>query len=606
MELNKVEVKVTIGGTECYVINLRLSQGFNCHHTFEIVVDYEDLDSLWMESPATIFSLLGQDVNIEMKHKQGDGINLFIGTITQASYIGQHGGKNQIRISGNSPTIKLEGSKTMDSFMDMTLNGIVSEAVGTSGNGGDVTPQPKFTGKIDYICQYDETCFEFLNRLSWIYGEWFFYDGQECYFGKQDGDQEEVTFESELTFFDLSANLVPSKMKRYHYLVHDDRETDKEAPDANTEGLHSIIKGQSSSIYTSDATLPMQAVILNESELESVTKAEKNRDTFSMFTISGTSQTSKVKIGGKILVKLPESLEASNKVVDTFLVTSVVHEFNLMGEYHNTFTAIPSTVENIPMQEINYPKAHPQLAWVKSNDDEDKKGRVKVQFQWQKTDKTTNWIRVQTPDAGPGTSPNPEAKYKDKVPENRGFVFIPEEGDMVMIGFEYGDPNRPFVAGSIFSEEKSKGGKDDNHIKTITTRTAHVIEFNDNESDGWGITIKDYNGNIVNLDTKGKNITITAPKTITMNATDVIVNATKSVSVHSPDINIGDEGGDLANKTIDLEGKAITLKGGSTIKEEAPKITVDATNTLDESSNIITVSGTSNIDITGGLVKINS
>ena len=606
MELNKVEVKATIGGTECYIINMRLEQGFNSHHIFEIVVDYNDLDTKWMESPEKIFKLLGKDVIIEMKHKKGDGTNLFIGIITQASYIGHHGGQNHIRISGCSKTIKLDGSKTMDSFMDMTLSSIVTEVIGTSGNGGEVTPQPKFTGTIDYICQYDETCFEFLNRLSWIYGEWFFYDGQKCYFGKQDGDEEKIVFESDITTFNLSANLVPSQMKRYHYLVHDDRETDKKAPDPSTSGYHSVAKEQSSSIFTSDAKLPMQAVILNESELEAVIKTEKNRATFSMLTISGTSETSKVKIGGKIKVNLPKKMDTTKKEVDTFLVTSVIHEFDLKAQYRNTFTAIPSTVENIPMEQIYFPKAYSQLAWVKSNNDTDKKGRVKVQFQWQKSDKTTNWIRVQTPDAGPGSSKDPKAKYKDKVPENRGFVFIPEEGDIVMTGFEYGDPNRPFVAGSIFSEKKSKGGKDDNHIKTITTRTAHVIEFNDKEDGAWGITIKDYNGNIVNLDTKGKNITITAPKTITMNATDIIMNATKSVSVHSPEINIGDTGGDLANKTIDLQGKAITFTGGDTILAEAPAITIDGAKTLDETSTTITMNGSKQIDITGGLVKINS
>ena len=47
---------------------------------------------------------------------------------------------------------------------------------------------------------------------------------------------------------------------------------------------------------------------LNDSELETVTKAEKNHATFSMLTISGTSQTSKVKIDGKVLVKLPKNI----------------------------------------------------------------------------------------------------------------------------------------------------------------------------------------------------------------------------------------------------------------------------------------------------------
>ncbi|MDR2145965.1 MAG: phage baseplate assembly protein V [Tannerella sp.] len=523
MESNKVEVEANVGGKDCYVIKLRLEQGFNSHHTMDLVVDYNDLDSLWMQSPSGIFELLGKDVKIEMKHRNGEGVNLFKGMITGASVIGHHGGQNHIRISGSSPTAKLDGSKTMDSFMDMTLNGIVSEAVGTSGNGGEVTPQPKFTGKIDYICQYGETCFEFLNRLSWIYGEWFFYDGQKCYFGKQDGKEEDATFESEITTFDLGANLVPSMMERYHYLVHDDRKTDRKVPDPGTEGYHTVVQGRSSAIYTSEATLPLEATALNEKELEDVGKVEKNRATFSMLTVSGTSQTSKVKIGGKIKVKLPENMLTTKKDVDTFLVTSVVHEFDIKAEYSNSFVGIPSTVENIPMKQIDYPKAYPQLAWVKENVDTQKRGRIKVQTQWQKnTGKTTNWIRVQTEDAG-----------SSKVfAKNRGHVFIPEIDDQVMIDFEYGDPNRPYMTGAIFPENKGEGGKIDNNIKSIKTRSGHIIEFNDSEGKK-SITVTDIAGNLILMDTVGEQMKIYAPKKVTIVSEDIEISASNSLMLSS-------------------------------------------------------------------------
>ena len=63
----------------------------------------------------------------------------------------------------------------------------------------------------------------------------------------------------------------------------------------------------------------------------------------------------------------------------------------------------------------------------------------------------TSWIRVLTPDAG----------SSGKVSSNRGFVFIPEKGDQVMIGFHYNDPNRPYVQGSLFMEERRwwRGGQ---------------------------------------------------------------------------------------------------------------------------------------------------
>ena len=112
--------------------------------------------------------------------------------------------------------------------------------------------------------------------------------------------------------------------------------------------------------------------------------------------------------------------------------------------------------------------------------------RQRVQFQWQKDkNKTTNWIRVQTLDAG----------TSGPFPKNRGHVFIPELDDQVMIGFEYGDPNRPYMTGSMFPERHAKGGEADNNIKSIKTRSGHI----------------------------------TAPETITISAKNIKVNANESI-----------------------------------------------------------------------------
>jgi uncharacterized protein involved in type VI secretion and phage assembly len=465
--------------------------------------------------------LLGQDVNIEMKHKDGTGLNLFKGIITRVSYIGRHGAQNHIRISGCSPTILLDGSKTMDSFMDMNLAAIVSEAVSNSGNGGKVIAQPKFGLNIEYLCQYGESCFEFLNRLSRFYGEWFFYDGQDCYFGKKTGKTETLTYESEITEMDLSVDLLPAKMKRYQYFEHPDDPNDLEAPDANVIKYLIVAQDRSSSVYTSKATLPSEAAVQSIGELDMVIRAEKNSATHAMNTVSGAAQSSKVKIGGEIRVKLPVSMEVP-PTVDTFLVTSVTHEYDLASKYRNTFTGIPATVENIPVAPHSAPVTGPQLAWVKENVDPEKHGRIKVQFQWQKdVGKTTNWIRVQTVDAGTSGA----------FPKNRGHVFIPELDDQVMIGFMYGDPNRPYMMGGMFPERFGKGGEVDNNIKSIKTRSGHMIEFNDEVTGGWGITIKDDCGNKIHLSTKGKNIDITAPETITISAKNIQVNANENIKM---------------------------------------------------------------------------
>jgi uncharacterized protein involved in type VI secretion and phage assembly len=104
-----------------------------------------------------------------------------------------------------------------------------------------------------------------------------------------------------------------------------------------------------------------------------------------------------------------------------------------------------------------------------------------------------------------------------------------------MVGFEMGDPSRPYVMGSLFHRDNTSGAAKDNNIKTITTRSGHTIEFNDDEKGDWGITIKDKNGNIIHLDTKGKNMEVAAPETMTLRAKNINIEAKESMSLHSGD-----------------------------------------------------------------------
>jgi uncharacterized protein involved in type VI secretion and phage assembly len=251
-------------------------------------------------------------------------------------------------------------------------------------------------------------------------------------------------------------------------------------------------------------------------------------------------------------------MDVSKKEVGTFVVTEVSHRVDQEGHYSNSFKGVMSGMKNIPMNPCPAPIAGSQLAWVKSNADEKKLGRVKVQMQWQKkNNKTTNWIRIQTPDAGP----NPHAeKYKDIVTSNRGLVAIPEEGDLVMLGFEYGDPDRPYVAGSIFSEKASRGGKENNKIKSYTTRVGSTVTFDDDEHT---IEISTSKRNKIFIEEKKGAITISSSETIDLNSNRITLSGRKSISLQSPKINIGDHKGQLANNTIDLAGAHIKADGST-------------------------------------------
>lgn len=50
-----------------------------------------------------------------------------------------------------------------------------------------------------------------------------------------------------------------------------------------------------------------------------------------------------------------------------------------------------------------------------------------------------------------------------------------------MVGFEQGNPDRPYVTGSLFYKANSQGAATDNTVKSIRTRSGHTLEFNDDE-----------------------------------------------------------------------------------------------------------------------------
>ena len=107
-------------------------------------------------------------------------------------------------------------------------------------------------------------------------------------------------------------------------------------------------------------------------------------------------------------------------------------------------------------------------------------GRIRVQFDWQAQldeNMMTPWLRLSQPYAGGG----------------KGFSFIPEIGEEVMIDFEGGNAERPFVKGTLYNGVGDPDGAwlpGNNQVKAIRTRNGHTIEIWD-EGEGGYIRIYD-------------------------------------------------------------------------------------------------------------------
>jgi len=76
--------------------------------------------------------------------------------------------------------------QSLGSYFNKTLAAIVTRQPMIPPGQFDlrVITNPDRKKPVDYVMQYQESDFDFLNRLSAEYYEWFFYDGENLHFGK--------------------------------------------------------------------------------------------------------------------------------------------------------------------------------------------------------------------------------------------------------------------------------------------------------------------------------------------------------------------------------------------------------------------------------------
>src|SRR3954465_3323373 len=162
-----------------------------------------------------------------------------------------------------------------------------------------------------------------------------------------------------------------------------------------------------------------------------------------------------------------------------------------------------------------------EVAIVTNVKDDQKLGRVKVCFPRLPGKPESDWVRVVQPAAGAG----------------RGFYWIPEVNDEVLVAFERGEAHRPYVVGALWNG-KDKPMKDaytdENTTRMIQTKSGHKIVFDD-KKDAEKIIIADKSGNrTMTFDVKNKKFLIEAKEG------DVEIHAEKKIIL---------EGGDLEIKT---------------------------------------------------------
>lgn len=454
---------------------------------------------------------------------------------------------------------RLARGRTVRTFVDYTEEDILQKIA------DEVSLQLEMdttTGVNPYVLQYNQTNLEFLRERASVLGYVVFVRGKTLHFEKPKpvGSPIELewgktlrTFQPRMTTVDQVDDVTVrgwdpgNRQEIIGKAKNGNGATKVGEKRSGGEVAHAAFKLEAHELVA-DRPVVTQAVA------DRMAQAVADR-------LSGQFVEAEGSCGGNPAIIAGASLQISavgDRFSGTYLVTSAHHTYNAQAGYSTEFSVSghrAATLFNLlaPDEE---PDRVPGLLIGIVTDIHDplKQGRVKVTFPSLSGDHASNWARIVSPGGGAG----------------RGFQFLPEVNDEVIVGFDLGDIHYPYVLGGLWngrdapakgSDQAISGGKVTQRI--IRSRTGHTITLDDDERAG-GIKIEDRTGMQIILDcgqsTRSIWITDGEGNTIQfdLEKKDLNVSAENNIDIEAKDIRL------RAGGKIDINATAaVTIKGAA-------------------------------------------
>ncbi len=537
--------------------------------------------------------LIGKPVRITNKSLFKES-NEFTGLVHHVRNILSHEHDGDlVELHASSPDIQMKDVNHYFSYENIFLDALVKKIVDRYAIAAkDI--KPKNNPQLKYVVQYNENGFDFLKRQAIRFGEWFFYDGKTLRFGSLPQKTIKLEFGKDLHELEYGQHL---NSFFYKYVGHDyelDRHVSIDSAIANrripTFSKHAF--DESKQVYTHAANHYFHGSIpgkTNYQQLHEVTHLSKASAISQLMFCRGKTDHAGMSLGCTI------EMENDSKTRNgRFVVVELEHHSDINGHYYNEFVAIPSDTE---VPHYTNPEiqcfATPQSAEVIANNDPKGMGRIKVSFYWgQMHGLQTPWIRLLTAHGG----------------SDKGIHFLPEIGEEVLIGFEGNNPDRPYVAGSLYNGKNKplpRWRSQNNDFKSLRTRSGHTIEIIDKAGQeeiriydkefnnyNYAITLASHSKQILieakgDMEIKADNLKINVNKEIEVKASNIKHKASSNIDISANDsINISASN----NASIKTNNK-MTLNGGVSLEQKA--------------SGSVVIDGGLKLEQKGAIVKIN-
>jgi phage protein D len=552
-----------------------------------------------------------------------------------------------IIVRGYDVSHRLHRGRKIRSFQEVTDSDMVSTVIGEVGiTAGTVTST---STTYPYVFQENQTNMEFLRERAARNGfELFIQDGKLNFRAPTAGTTLTLTWLIHFSSFRVrvsSADQVSSVEVRGWDYVNKTAitATKSSATTVQTSNEHGDGVDTSSSFSgkpSSPKITIVDQLVTSSSDAEAIAQAL-------MDELGGEFIHADAKAEGNPLIRVGKvvSLSEMGKYSGSYYVTEARHLY-IGGIYSTEFSVrglrSGDLIATIAPQTRLKPGQTMLVGIVTDNKDEDNMGRVKVKFPTLTEEHTSTWARVVSLGAG----------------ASRGFDWLPEVEDEVLVAFEHGDIHRPYVIGNVWNgsdapptETTDSVGDSGVRLRTLKTRLGHVLQFveEDKDSSKQGVYLTTVDGHKLHLDDSTKfikaetagghkiflddegkkieiestgghkiclddnttakidvtstgdiNITAGTANKITMSAQDIEIKGTMSVLAKVSSNKL-----DISTSAISAEGITATLKGTASANVEAPNTAVKGTIAAKVEGAIVNVEASGIAKIQGSLVKIN-
>ena len=532
-----------------------------------------DNDLHWMDSDQLA---IGKSVKISAQ-SPGQGVRagrsglLLSGEITALEPHFEADGPAVMVVRGYDKIHRLHRGRQTRSFLDTTDADIVSKIAGEVG----LSAQTDATSvQHKYVLQNNQTNMEFLQERAARHGYQLFVEAEKLYFVKGEatqGDGPVLKRSENLISFQpcLSAARQADKVEVRGWEPTGKREIVASAtpgPAPHQAGVSQAGGAMTQSAFGAATTIIVDRPVATVDEAQAIARAEAEAISAQFLRAEGTCLGDPRLRAGRTVQIEGVGARFSGK----YYLTTVVHNVKMGGAYTTTFYM--SGQEPFTLSQMVAPAAEPAgqvgvvTGVVTSLNDPEKLGRVKVKLPWLGADVESFWARVAAPSAG----------------AERGFAYLPEVDDEVLLAFEHGAVNRPYILGGLWNtqDKPPEGDKllDGDKVvqRVIKSRSGHLIILDDTDGKEQ-IVIRDKTGeNEIVIDSADKKLTIkvggemlveTKGKITMKSASDDIVMDCNNLTVKTKQ-NITLE----ASSNVDLKATAnCTVQGtaGVTVKNAA-------------------------------------